>query len=346
MGRRRGGSLARVGALTVAAVIVGSCASGRTTHPPEEEAEPEPTPVLAPPAESTTTTATTTMPSSATAVPTGPATAAPVPDRPVLLAAGDIASCSSSGDEATAALLRAQPAATVITLGDNVYDKGSPAEFSRCYGPSWGDAARARTRPAPGNHDYGTSGASGYFGYFGPPAGDPTRGYYSYDVGAWHVVALNSNCSEVPCASGSAQERWLRADLAASPSRCTLAYWHHPRFSSGREHGSSMSVAPLWQALYDSGADLVLAGHEHNYERLGPLNPSGAADPARGLRSFVVGTGGASHYGFGRPIPGSEVRNGDTFGVLELVLKPTGYDWRFLPVAGKKFTDAGSASCH
>jgi len=165
-------------------------------------------------------------------------------------------------------------------------------------------------------------------------------------VGSWHVVVLNSNCSIVSCAKGSAQEQWLRADLAAHPVACTLAYWHHPRFSSGVVHGSTTTVEPLWQSLYDAGADLVLEGHEHNYERFGPLDPQGRPDPARGIRSFVVGTGGASHYPFGTPITGSEVRNSDTYGVLQLTLKSKGFDWQFVPEAGKAFTDSGSAACH
>ena len=266
------------------------------------------------------------------------------PGHPVLLAAGDIASCSSSDDEATAALLDGL-AGTVVTLGDNAYDRGTPSEFSRCYGPSWG-RHRSRTRPAPGNHDYGTPGAAGYFGYFGASAGEQGKGYYSYDLGPWHVVALNSNCWAVGgCGPGSPQERWLRADLAAHPARCTLAYWHHPRFSSGR-HGSSTATAGLWQALHDAGADVVLAGHDHSYERFAPLDPSGKVDPAGGLRQFVVGTGGASHYGFGAVVAGSEARNSDAFGVLALSLGPAGYEWRFVAVPPGSYSDAGSDSCH
>jgi hypothetical protein len=263
----------------------------------------------------------------------------------VLLAAGDIASCSSGGDEATAALLDGHPAAAVATLGDNAYDRGSATDYARCYGPSWG-ASKSRTKPSTGNHDYATAGAAGYFGYFGPVAGDPAQGYYGYDLGSWHVVALNSNCSNVSCAAGGAQERWLRADLAAHPTACTLAYWHHPRFSSGTTHGSSTATAALWQALYDANADLVLQGHEHNYERFAPLDPSGRSDPARGLRSFVVGTGGASHYPLGAALPGSEARNADTYGVLQLTLRGDGFDWQFLAQAGKTFRDTGSARCH
>ena len=288
-------------------------------------------------------TTTTTAPTTTTTAPTTTTTART--GDPVLLAAGDIASCSSSGDEATAALLNANPSAVVATLGDNVYDNGTAAEFANCYDPSWG-GSKPRTNPSAGNHDYGTAGAAGYYGYFGASAGDPAKGYYSYDLGAWHVIALNSNCSIVSCSAGSPQEQWLRADLAAHPSVCTASYWHHPRFSSGTTHGSSTTVAPLWQALYDGNADLVLEGHEHNYERFAPLNPSGQVDTARGIRSFVVGTGGRSHYTFGTPITGSEVRNSDTFGVLQLTLHANSVTWQFVHEAGKTFTDSGTQTCH
>jgi len=263
----------------------------------------------------------------------------------VLVGAGDIASCSSSGDEATAALLDAIPG-TVFTAGDNAYSDGAADEFANCYDPSWG-RHKARIRPSPGNHDYHTPGASGYFGYFGAAAGDPSTGYYSYDLGAWHIIAVNSNCSEIGgCGAGSPQEQWLRADLAAHPAACTLAYWHHPRFSSG-QHGSSTTYRAFWQALYDYNADVVLNGHDHDYERFAPQDPNGAADPARGLREFVVGTGGHSLRSFQRkPAANSEVRNRDAFGVLKLTLHPTGYEWEFVPEAGKTFTDTGSGICH
>ena len=221
-----------------------------------------------------------------------PASTQTVPPA-VLVGAGDIASCGSSGDEATAALL-AGIDGTVFTLGDNVYDSGTAAEFATCYDPSWG-RYRARTSPAPGNHDYVTANAAGYFGYFGAAAGDPSTGYYAYDLGGWRVVAINSNCAAVGgCQAGSAQERWLRADLAAHPAACTLAYWHHPRFNSG-EHGNSAEMQPIWQALYDAGAEVVLSGHDHHYERFAPQAPDGSSDPQRGIREFVVGTGGRSH---------------------------------------------------
>ncbi len=191
-----------------------------------------------------------------------------------------------------------------------------------------------------------TSGASGYYGYYGPAAGDPKQGYYSYDLGAWHIVVLNGNCSPVGgCGAGSPQEKWLRADLAASPAKCTLAYWHQPRFSSG-EHGSTSTYKPFWQALYDLGADVVVNGHDHDYERFAPQDPSGVADASKGIRAFVVGTGGAGQRAFSTIRANSEVRNTGTFGVLRLTLRPASYDWEFLPVAGKTFTDKGTTACH
>jgi hypothetical protein len=258
---------------------------------------------------------------------------------PVLVGAGDIASCSSLGDEATAKLLDGIPG-TVFTAGDNAYPNGTATEFANCYDPTWG-RHKARTRPAPGNHDYYTPGASGYYNYFGAAAGDPTKGYYSYNLGAWHVVVLNSNIS---MAAGSPQERWLRADLAAHPAACTVAYWHHPRFSSGY-HGNDSSVHPIWQALYDYGADVVLNGHDHNYERFAPQDPSGKRDTVRGIREFVVGMGGATLRAFRTIQPNSEVRNSDTRGVLKLTLHPTSYSWQFIPEAGKSFSDTGNAPC-
>ncbi|HEY3186839.1 MAG TPA: metallophosphoesterase, partial [Solirubrobacteraceae bacterium] len=259
-------------------------------------------------------------------------------------AAGDIAS-SSSGAAATAALLDAGNPDAVLALGDNAYSGGSALDYATRYGPTWG-AHAFRTRPVAGNHDYDTPGAAGYFGYFGVAAGQTGTGYYSYGLGTWHVIALNSNCKEAGgCAAGSLQEQWLRADLAAHPSSCTLAYWHHPRFSSGK-HGSHDAVEPLWQALFDAGADVILTAHDHNYERFAPQGPAGVLDPERGLRQFVVGTGGGSNYPLKLPIANSEVSNDETWGVLELTLRDTGYDWRFVPVAGQTFTDAGSAPCH
>lgn len=264
---------------------------------------------------------------------------------PTLLAAGDIAGCGVTGDEATGLLISTMPG-TVVPLGDIVYESGSPEEFAGCYATNWGNF-KERTRPTPGNHEYYTPGAAGYFGYFGTLAGDPAKGYYSYDLGAWHVVSLNGNCEiAVGCEPDSQQDLWLAADLAAHPNACTLAYAHQPRFSSGADHGSHTNLDPLWQTLYDAGVDLALAGHDHTYERMAPQNPSGAADATFGIREFVVGTGGGSHDGFATPLPTSEVRAGDTFGVLKLTLRSNAYEWQFVPEAGKTFTDSGSGTCH
>jgi hypothetical protein len=264
---------------------------------------------------------------------------------PVLIAAGDVATCAGSGDEATAALIEAMTG-TVAMLGDSAYDRGTAQQFADCYDPSWG-RFKDRTRPVPGNHEYLTTGASAYFDYFGTAAGEPGKGYYSYDLGAWHIVAINGICWEAGgCGADAPQTQWLRADLAANPAQCTLAYWHTPRFSSG-PHGNQTAVQALWDALYAAGADVVLGGHDHDYERFAPQDPQGAADPERGLREFVVGTGGAPLYTFtGDPQPNSEARNGQTFGVLRLTLRAAGYDWEFVPAAGATFTDAGSGACH
>jgi hypothetical protein len=272
-----------------------------------------------------------------------PAAAQRAPQAVKLLAAGDIASCDSSGDEQTANLLDRLPG-TIAVLGDLAYPDGTLEEFEECYDPTWG-RHKARTRPVPGNHEYETDDAEGYYDYFGAAAGDPSRGYYSYKLGSWLVLALNSNCSDVGgCGRTSPQGRWLAEELAANPTTCTLAYWHHPRFSSSENHGSSTLTRDLWAVLMEHGADLVLQGHDHNYERFGPQDADGNPTPL-GIRSFVVGTGGRSHYGFDDPEANSEVRNGTTYGVLELTLHPVSYDWRFVPVTGQTFTDSGSAAC-
>jgi len=249
----------------------------------------------------------------------------------VIAAAGDI-SCPSGCTSArqTSDLLVNRGLAAVLTLGDNQYDSGSLAAYNAYYDPTWG-RVKSITRPAPGNHD---PPGSGYSSYWGRPA------YYSYDIGAWHLISLDSN------SPSSAQVAWLKSDLAASSARCTLAYWHHPRFSSGSTHGDNSSVGPFWDALYAAGADVVLNGHEHNYERFAPQSPSGGADGARGIREFISGTGGRNHYPISSAKPNSQVHNSDTFGVLELSLHPSGYDWQFRPAAGGGFTDQGSGSCH
>ena len=275
-----------------------------------------------------------------TPTPTSTSTTAPPSGDPVLVGAGDIAT-SGSGDTATTALLDTIPG-TVFTTGDNAYPNGTASDFSTYYEPTWG-RHKARTRPVPGNHDYNTSGASAYYGYFGANAGTAGQGYYSYDLGNWHVVALNS---EISMAAGSAQEKWLRADLAASGKPCTVAYWHRQRWTSSSSHAPDPSTGPLVQALYDYNAEVILTGHNHQYERFAPQNPSGQLDTARGLRQFVAGMGGASLYGFGTIQPNSEARNNDTFGVLKLTLHANSYDWQFVPEAGKTYNDSGTGTCH
>lgn len=278
--------------------------------------------------------------------PAKPAPAAP--EDAVFVGAGDIASCSDlSGAEATAKLLGNIPG-TVFAAGDLAYGDGTDAEFKDCFGATWG-RFKDRMKPAPGNHEYHTPGASGYFHYFGALAGDPNQGWYSFDLGAWHIVSLNSNCADIGgCQAGSPEEQWLRKDLVAHRGVCTLAFWHHTLFSSGPKssHARNTELRPLWQALYDAHAALVINGHEHNYERFAPQNPQGVADPARGIREIVVGTGGRNHTPLAAPIANSLVRNTDTFGVLKLTLHPKSYDWEFIPEPGKTFTDSGSDACH
>jgi acid phosphatase type 7 len=257
---------------------------------------------------------------------------------PVVLAAGDIASCSSDGDEQTAALLDAHRG-TVLALGDLAYDDGSPEEFQSCFGPSWG-RHKARIRPTPGNHEY-NSGGSGYFAYFGAAAGPWKRGYYSFNLGRWHIVSLNS---ERDTASNGAQVRWLRRDLARAKARCVLAFWHRPRWTAGA-YEDDARTAPFWEVLYTAGADVVLTAHDHNYQRYPPLNGRGEIDRARGIRSFVVGTGGGGRFYDLRRDSRRRTANTGTWGLLRLMLRPSGYGWRFLPVAGGSYRDAGSASC-
>jgi hypothetical protein len=279
---------------------------------------------------------------------------------PTLAGAGDIA-CSPSSNTpaadscqqaATAALIRSLAPTAVAALGDEQYESGTLAEFTGSFDASWG-AFKPLIRPAAGNHEYYTSGAVGYFDYFNGvgaasgPAGNRGQGYYSYGLGVWHIVVLNANCQIIDCAAGSAQEQWLRADLAAFRAPCTLAYWHQPLFSSGpnRNDPNGLATTPLWQALYDAGADVILNGHDHDYERFALQDPQGNRDDA-GIREFVVGTGGRSLYQAQRRSAHSEVLDRADFGVLALTLRPTGYDWRFLNASGGGVLDSGTGACH
>ena len=263
----------------------------------------------------------------------------------VLVGAGDIADCADlSGAGATAKLIDAIPG-TVFTAGDNAYPSGTAEQFRDCYGKTWG-RFKSWTRPSVGNHEFHSGGATPYFDYFGANAGDPSRGYYSYDLGAWHIIVLNSECEEVGgCGQSSAEEKWLRQDLQAHPAACRLAYWHKPLFSSGAKHGNDPDMKPFWQDLYAAGTTVVINGHDHDYERFAPQDPDGRAEAARGIREFVVGTGGKNHRPFAKPLPTSEMRNADTFGVLKLTLHAKGYEWEFIPEAGKTFHDSGSGFC-
>jgi calcineurin-like phosphoesterase family protein len=296
---------------------------------------------------------TTYAPTAASQAPPAVAPAVTGPDA-VIAAAGDIACApgdsSSSGkchEAKTADLVLSSGAMAVLPLGDLQYNTASLSNLRASYDRSWG-RFRSITRPALGNHE---SSGSGYFDYFNGvgvgdgPAGQRGNGYYSYNLGSWHLIALNSNCGRVPCNSGSAQEQWLRGDLAANASTCTLAYWHHPRFSSGYD-GDGTFMQDIWKDLYDANADLVLVGHSHDYERFAPVNVNGGLDRNRGIREFVVGTGGAFFTGVSGARPNSEVRQNNTFGVLKLVLHPRSYDWQFLPEQGRTFSDAGSQACH
>lgn len=265
----------------------------------------------------------------------------PSPDATVLWAVGDIADCGSAGDEATARLLGASEG-PIALLGDLAYGSGTQQQFADCYGASWGGLAD-RVRPSPGNHEYQSTDAGPYFAYFGAAAGDPARGYYSYEIGAWHIIALNSNCDPVGgCDDSSAQLRWLTEDLAQSNASCTLAYWHHPLFSSG-QHGDDGRMRQAYELLDAAGADVVLAGHDHDFERFAPQDANGQAT-VDGVRQFVVGTGGKSLRAFDEVRANSEVRFSGDFGALRLALEPSSYAWDFTTVAGRT-VDSGTAEC-
>jgi len=286
---------------------------------------------------------------------------------PVIAAAGDIAcdptssnfnggngSSNSCRQKYTSDLLVNAGLSAVLNLGDNQYYCGGYQAYLQSYDLSWG-RVKSITHPSVGNHEYLTSGgtdctpanggAAGYYNYFGSAAGAPGQGYYSFDVGAWHIIALNSNCTDAGgCSASSPQYQWLQADLAAHTNFCTLAYWHIPLFSSGGRAANNTKT--FWQLLYNNNADLILNGHDHIYERFAPQDPTGAADPARGMRELIVGTGGSDHTSVVQIFPNSEVRNVDTYGILKLTLHATSYDWQFVPEAGKTFTDSGTGACH
>ncbi len=303
-----------------------------------------------------TTAAATTAPApESTAVDSTAVETTVVVPSPVIAAVGDIACDPASPNfnggvgnadgchqMATSDLVLNSDASAFLALGDLQYENGTYDAFMTSYDPSFG-RVKDITKPAPGNHEYNTDGAAGYYQYFDAAAGDPAKGYYSYDVGGWHIVALNSNCGDVACGAGSEQEQWLRADLAAHPTACALAYWHHPRFSSG-EHGDDVRMGDLFRAADEGGVDVILNGHDHHYERFALQDADGNADQA-GVREFVVGTGGKNHYTATKPVANSELIETATYGVLQLTLHPDAYDWQFLAEAGATFTDIGSAPC-
>lgn len=278
------------------------------------------------------------------------------PCTPVLIGAGDIAHCSSPGDEQTSELLETMPG-TLFTLGDNVYETGTAEEWANCYGPSWG-GQKARTRPVSGNHDYYANNGAAYYAYFGALAGDPTKGYYSYDLGTWHIIVLNSECQLFGgCQADSAQGLWLQEDLDATSADCVIAMWHKPVVTVGPHAGDEGGILPLWQMLWDEGVDLVLSGHDHNYQRYGTLNRNANAADPNGMREIVVGTGGRGLtdidpayvpiapdlqvWGDQPDADGHDV----SFGVIRLTLYDGSYDWEFVPVTGGTFTDSGTANC-
>jgi len=281
-------------------------------------------------------TSVTAPPASSVQPPPSVPTAPPTPREFYLSGAGDIGDCTLDGAGRTATLLDHLDG-TFFTVGDNAYMSGTPDEFRRCYDPFWG-RHKARTKPSAGNHDYVTHNATGYFEYFGSAAAPPT-GYYSYDLGPWHIISLNTN---VPVDAGSAQMAWLRADLAANPSKCALAYFHHPLFSSGQNGGSSRQ-RDLWRTLHSAGVDIIVSAHDHTYERFGKQDADGRPDP-NGVRQFIVGTGGAKLYSFPRVERNSELR-GAVWGVIRFSLRAEDYSWEFIPVAGQNFSDSGTDSC-
>jgi hypothetical protein len=264
----------------------------------------------------------------------------PVPSEPaVLVGAGDIGDCATRGSGLTAQLLD-RTSGTVFTAGDNAYPSGTAANYRDCYDPTWG-RHRGRTRPSPGNHEYEVSGGAAYFQYFGDRAGPPGFGYYSYSLGAWHVLSLNS---EVGIDAGSAQMAWLRTELASNQALCEVAYFHKPLFSSGM-HGDQRQMLEIWRTLYEFGVDIVVAAHDHNYERFAPQDPTGRFDTDRGIRQFVVGTGGTTLRPLGAARPNSEV-HGTSWGVLVLTLSDSSYRWEFVPAEPGGFQDGGTGQCH
>jgi len=269
----------------------------------------------------------------------------PAPTPVTLVGAGDIAICGNPGAKRTTQLLGSIPG-LIFTAGDNSNASGEQQDYLECFDPIWGQF-KERIHPAAGNHDVRLEDGKAYFDYFGEAAGQPGQGYYSYEAGSWHVIVLNSNCQVAGgCEPGSPQEEWLKQDLATHPNLCTLAYWHHPLFTSG-SMGPSDWVKPFWDDLYAAGVEMVINGHDHHYERFEPLNPSGSLDIEQGMREFIVGTGGAFNLPLERePVAHSERHIVDTFGVLKLTLFSDRYEWEFIPTEDGAESDQGSGTCH
>ena len=263
----------------------------------------------------------------------------------VIFAVGDLAECDNAAPleapTARVAQLVKNSIAPILMVGDLAYPRGSKRDFSNCFAPVWGEL-KERILSVPGNHEYETAGAKAYFDYFSDGTSPEGLGYFSTQIGQWQVIGLNSN---IDAGAESVQERWLKQVLATRPNKCTVAFWHHPRFSSGH-HGDTPSMGVIWQDLYDAAVDIVIVGHDHDYERFAPQGPMGENDPDRGIREFVVGTGGATLRPFEQIKPNSELRDRDHFGVLKLTLGDTGYAWEFVPVNGDSFRDHGESLCH
>jgi hypothetical protein len=327
-------------ACTMLAMLLGACNAAATPPPPTVTVTPTKTYTPLP-------TATITL--TPTPADTSTPEATPTPSEIDLIGAGDIVNCDGAGAKATANLLAQFPGATIFTAGDNIDHIATPKEFKNCFGPTWGRFL-SQIHPAIGEMEYNMKNppAYAYFDYFGAAAGDPTQGWYSYDLGGWHIVVLNSECSRVGgCQAGSPQEKWLKADLAAHPTQCSMAVWHSPRFYAALSEGLP-AFKDVWQDLYDAGVELIVNAHLHYYARYAPMDPNGQPDDAKGIREFIVGTGGAIPLVKGDPTCNGncKVLNNTTFGVLKLTLHPDSYDWAFVPDPSKTFTDAGSANCH
>jgi hypothetical protein len=323
-------------------VLLGACAPAATPAPPTSTATLAPT-LTSTPAPTATITLTPTP--ADTATPEATATPAEIN----LIGAGDIVNCDGAGGKATAKLLAQFPGATIFTAGDNIDHLATPKEFKNCFGPTWG-VFKNQIHPAIGDMEYNMKKppAYAYFDYFGAAAGTPQEGWYSYDVGGWHIVVLNSECARVNgCQAGSPQEKWLKDDLAAHPAQCSMAVWHMPRFYSALAQGLP-AFKDVWQDLYDAGVELVVNAHLHYYMRYAPMDVEGQLDEAKGIQEFIVGTGGAIPLVKGAPscTGNCQVLNNTTFGVIKLTLHPDSYDWAFVPEPGKTFTDGGSRACH